>query len=64
MTHRPTPPSDAETARAISAMEYEPLLPVEKTLIAVSLTLGIVLLGVLYWISTTYFPIGPPPAGP
>ena len=39
-------------------MEYEPLLPVEKKLIAGSLLLGIVLLGLLMWISHIFFPAG------
>ncbi len=34
----------------------EPLLPVEKKLIAWSLIAGVVLLGVLIWISYTFFP--------
>lgn len=37
-------------------MEFEPLLPVEKKLIAWSIVLGIVLLGVLTWVSYTFFP--------
>ena len=37
-------------------MEYEPLLPVEKKLIAGSLLLGIVLLGLLIWLSNKFFP--------
>jgi hypothetical protein len=43
-------------AEEIAKMEYEPLLPVEKKLIAYSLLLGAVLLGVLIWISYTFFP--------
>ncbi|ROQ90219.1 hypothetical protein [Desulfosoma caldarium] len=39
-------------------MEYEPLLPVEKKLIAWSLLLGVVLLGVLYKASHFFFPGG------
>src|SRR5271157_712405 len=39
-------------------MEAEPLLPVEKKLIAWSLILGVVLLGFLVWISYTFFPAG------
>jgi hypothetical protein len=35
--------------------EYEPLLPVEKKLIAWSLGLGVTLLGVLVWVSKTFF---------
>ncbi|MFA7461659.1 MAG: hypothetical protein WCY59_00780 [Anaerovoracaceae bacterium] len=42
----------------IEKMEYEPLLPVEKKLIAWSLILGGVLLVVLIWISYTFFPAG------
>jgi len=37
-------------------MEYEPLLPVEKKLIGWSLALGVVLLGLLIWISNKFFP--------
>ncbi|HYA04024.1 MAG TPA: hypothetical protein VEI04_13035 [Syntrophobacteria bacterium] len=37
-------------------MEYEPLLPVEKKLIGISIGLGIVLLFVFIWISFTFFP--------
>jgi hypothetical protein len=42
----------------IRKMEQEPLLPVEKKLIAWSLILGVVLLAVLVWISYTFFPAG------
>ncbi len=34
----------------------EPLLPVEKKLIAGSLLLGLGLLGLLVWLSYTFFP--------
>jgi hypothetical protein len=34
----------------------EPLLPAEKRLIGWSLIAGVVLLGVLVWISYTFFP--------
>ena len=37
-------------------MEYEPLLPVEKKLIGYSLIIGVVLLGLLVWVSYTFFP--------
>jgi hypothetical protein len=37
-------------------MQYEPLLPVEKKLIAMSIGLGIVLLFVFIWMSHTFFP--------
>jgi len=36
--------------------EYEPLLPIEKKLIVWSLGLGIILLGILVWVSYTFFP--------
>ena len=42
----------------IKKMEYEPLLPVEKKLIGYSIGLGVVLLGLLVWISYTFFPAG------
>ncbi|HMK59796.1 MAG TPA: hypothetical protein VK452_01455 [Dissulfurispiraceae bacterium] len=38
--------------------EYEPLLPVEKKLIAWSLILGVGGLALLVWISYTFFPAG------
>ncbi len=37
-------------------MTGEPLLPVEKKLIGWSLIAGVILLGVLIWISYTFFP--------
>ncbi|MCX8037373.1 MAG: hypothetical protein N3D11_10090 [Candidatus Sumerlaeia bacterium] len=40
----------------LKKMEQEPLLPIEKKLVAVSLILGVVLLGLLIWISYTFFP--------
>ena len=43
-------------AEEMEKMEYEPLLPVEKKLIVWSISLGVVLLGVLTWVSYTYFP--------
>jgi hypothetical protein len=42
----------------LKKMEWEPLLPVEKKLIGWSLILGVVLLGILVWISYTFFPAG------
>ena len=42
-------PDDETTAREMAAQEYEPLLPAEKVLIVGSLTLGLVLLIVLYF---------------
>lgn len=43
-------------AEELKKMEYEPLLPVEKKLIGWSIGLGIVLLGLLVWISYIFFP--------
>jgi hypothetical protein len=45
-------------AEELKKMEYEPLLPVEKKLIGWSLGLGAVLLGILVWVSYTFFPTG------
>jgi hypothetical protein len=39
----------------LKKMEYEPLLPVEKKLIAYSFGLGIALLFLFIWLSQTYF---------
>ncbi|MDO9630826.1 MAG: hypothetical protein Q7I92_02865 [Humidesulfovibrio sp.] len=43
-------------AEEMQKMEYEPLLPIEMTLIKWSLGIGIVSLVLLYWISATFFP--------
>ena len=51
------PPTDADTARELARVGSEPLLPVEKWLIGGSLALGVALLGLLLWVSRTYFPI-------
>ncbi len=42
----------------LQKMEFEPLLDVEKKLIAWSIGLGIVLLGILVWVSYTFIPAG------
>jgi hypothetical protein len=42
----------------IRKMEAEPLLPIEKKLIAWSLILGVVLLAVLVWTGNSSLPIG------
>jgi len=47
---------ESELAREMAAIPEEPLLPVEKKLIAGSLLLGLVLLGLLYWLSQEWFP--------
>ena len=43
----------------VAQMECEPLLPVEKKLIGWSIGLGISLLGILLWVTNTFFPVGP-----
>jgi hypothetical protein len=48
--------SESALAREMAAIPYEPLLPVEKKLIAGSLTLGVLLLGILWWVSNELFP--------
>ncbi|HPA17402.1 MAG TPA: hypothetical protein PLU30_06615 [Verrucomicrobiae bacterium] len=42
--------------KEMAAMPQEPLLPVEKKLIGWSLMLGVVLLGILIWVSLKFFP--------
>ena len=58
----PTAPAQTEAggelARELEKMEWEPLLPVEKKLIALSIGLGVGLLGILVWVSYTFFPAG------
>jgi hypothetical protein len=49
-------PDEPKLSDELKKMEYEPLLPVEKKLIAGSLLLGIVLLGLLIWLSNQFFP--------
>jgi hypothetical protein len=51
-------PEEPKLAEELKKMEYEPLLPVEKKLIGYSLILGTVLLGILVWVSYTFFPGG------
>jgi hypothetical protein len=53
----PDPAEEATLAEELAAIPYEPLLPVEKKLIAWSLILGVALLGILLWASATLFPI-------
>jgi hypothetical protein len=53
-----TPKSEKpELARELAAIPDEPLLPIEKKLIAGSLLLGLVLLGILLWLSHVWFPV-------
>lgn len=49
-------PDGPKIVDELEKMEYEPLLPVEKKLIAYSIVLGTVLLGLLVWISYRFFP--------
>ena len=49
----PEPPKIVDELRK---MEHEPLLPVEIKLIVWSIALGIVLLGILIWVSNNFFP--------
>ncbi len=49
-------PDKPKFSEELKKMEYEPLLPVEKKLIAGSLVLGMVLLGLLIWLSNKFFP--------
>ena len=39
----------------LQRMKVEPLLPIEKKLVAWSLILGVVLLGVLLWVNKALF---------
>jgi len=50
--------NEPKLAEEMKKMEYEPLLPVELTLIKWSLGIGITSLVVLYWVSATFFPGG------
>ncbi len=50
------PPKGSKLVEELQKMEYQPLLPVEKKLIAMSIGLGIILLFVFVWISFTFFP--------
>ncbi len=55
----PAQPATGRTGEEMGHMPREPLLPVEKQLIAGSLILGAALLGLLVWLSYAFFP---PPA--
>jgi len=43
-------------AEEMQKMEYEPLLSVEKKLVAWSLGIGLFSLVALYWVSAAFFP--------
>ncbi len=49
-------PEETKLAEELKKMEYEEFLPVEKKLVAWSIVLGVILLGILVWVSYTYFP--------
>lgn len=49
-------PEETKLAEELKKMEYEEFLPVEKKLVTWSIVLGVILLGILVWISYTYFP--------
>jgi hypothetical protein len=54
----PVARDDGQLARELKEMQVEPLLPVEKKLIGWSIGIGVALLGILVWISYTFFPAG------
>jgi hypothetical protein len=56
----PTAASTPSLAQELEAIPYEPLLPIEKKLIVVCLVLGVLLLGLLLWASSTFFPVVEP----
>jgi hypothetical protein len=56
----PANENEPSLASELAAIPYEPLLPVEKKLIVGSLMLGVLLLGLLLWISANYFPVASP----
>ena len=49
---------EPKLSEELKKMEYEPLLPIEITLIRWSLGTGITSLIILYWVSATFFPSG------
>ncbi len=53
----PTPADEAMIVEEMAAIPYEPLLPIEKKLIAWSLITGVALLGILLWASSALFPV-------
>jgi hypothetical protein len=48
---------ESKIGAELAKVPFEPLLPVEKKLIAGSLLLGAALLGLLVWVSYTFFPV-------
>lgn len=58
MEPSPPRPTAADTARELARVPAEPFLPAERWLVGGSLALGLALLGLLLWVSKTYFPAG------
>ncbi len=54
----PVQKEEPRLVEELKQMQWEPLLPVEKKLIGWSIGLGVGLLGVLVWVSYTFFPAG------
>ena len=50
-------PEPGRIGEEIAKIPYEPLLPIEKRLIAWSLILGAALLGILFWVSQRFFAV-------
>ncbi len=50
--------TEGQLAKELKEMQWEPLSAVEKKLIGWSIGLGITLLGILVWVSYTFFPAG------
>ena len=46
---------ETKFAEELDKMDYEPLMPIEKKLIIGSISLGIILLVILVYISNEYF---------
>jgi hypothetical protein len=49
--------NEPKLADEIKKMECEPLLPIEKKLIAYSIILGVILIAILVWVSHTVFEV-------
>lgn len=47
---------EPKLAEELKKMEYEPMLPIEIKLVVWSISIGAILLGILVWISYTFFP--------
>ena len=47
---------EPKIAEELRKVEHEPLRPIEKKLIVWSLALGVLLLGLLIWVSNRFFP--------